>query len=185
MRNLRGHPNVIKLYEVFEGEQTFYFVMEILEGTSLYEEIKKHAQNPYKDDEVREIIGMLVDGIAYCASKNIMHRDIKPENLLFGKVNNQKVLKIVDFGLGAYADDDPYLFPKCGTPGFVAPEIANLVDKTKPYSTICDMFSVGVIFHILLTGEAVFPGKKFNEVLKKNKECEIDFEKKEYENLSV
>lgn len=43
MRNLRDHPNVIKLYEVFEGEHTFYFVMEIVEGTSLYEEIKKHA----------------------------------------------------------------------------------------------------------------------------------------------
>lgn len=103
--------------------------MEILEGTSLYEEIKKHAQNPYKDEEVKEIIGMLIDGIAYCASKGIMHRDIKPENLLFGKSNNQKILKIVDFGLATYADEAPYLFPKCGTPGFVAPEIANLVDK--------------------------------------------------------
>jgi len=92
---------------------------------------------------------MLVDGIAYSASKNIMHRDIKPENLLFGKSNNQKILKIVDFGLATYADEAPYLFPKCGTPGFVAPEIANLVDKTKGYGTICDMFSVGVIFHIL------------------------------------
>jgi hypothetical protein len=47
------------------------------------------------------------------------------------------------------------------------------------------MFSIGVIFHILLTGEAVFPGKKFNDVLKKNKACEIDFSKKEYENLSI
>ncbi len=47
------------------------------------------------------------------------------------------------------------------------------------------MFSVGVIFHNLLTGEAVFPGKKFNDVLKKNKACEIDFSKKEYDNLSI
>ena len=47
------------------------------------------------------------------------------------------------------------------------------------------MFSVGVIFHILLIGEAVFPGNKFNDVLKKNKECEINLEKKEYETLSL
>jgi hypothetical protein len=47
------------------------------------------------------------------------------------------------------------------------------------------VFSAGVIFHILLVGEAVFPGNKFNEVLKKNKLCEINLEKKEYENLSV
>lgn len=46
------------------------------------------------------------------------------------------------------------------------------------------MFSVGVIFHILLTGEAVFPGKKFNDVLKKNKLCEVDLNQKLYENLT-
>lgn len=59
-----------------------------------------------------------------------MHRDIKPENILFSKTNNKITLKIVDFGLAAYVYDEPYIFPKCGTPGFVAPEIANLVDKT-------------------------------------------------------
>jgi len=62
--------------------------MEILEGSSLYEEIKKHAKSSYSDEEVKNIIRMLIEGIAYCASKNVMHRDIKPENLLFGKVNN-------------------------------------------------------------------------------------------------
>ena len=74
---------------------------------------------------------MLIEGIGYCTSKNIMHRDIKPENLLFGKKENGlNILKIVDFGLATYSDENPYIFPKCGTPGFVAPEIANLVDKT-------------------------------------------------------
>lgn len=78
-----------------------------------------------------------------------MHRDIKPENILFLKKGNHMELKIVDFGLATFANDDPYIFPKCGTPGFVAPEIANLVDKSQPYDVVCDIFSVGVIFHIL------------------------------------
>lgn len=110
---------------------------------------------------------MLIDAIAECSKKNIMHRDIKPENILFAKKGSFSELKIVDFGLATFANESPYIFPKCGTPGFVAPEIANLQDKTQPYDVVCDMFSIGVIFHILLTGEAVFPGKKFNEVLKK------------------
>jgi serine/threonine protein kinase len=60
-----------------------------------------------------------------------MHRDLKLENILYSKKEtNSRILKIVDFGLGTFADESPYLFPKCGTPGFVAPEIANLVDKT-------------------------------------------------------
>lgn len=60
-----------------------------------------------------------------------------------------KTLKIVDFGLATFENEYPYIFPKCGTPGFVAPEIANLVDKSEGYGKICDMFSAGVIFHIL------------------------------------
>lgn len=127
---------------------------------------------------------MLVDAVAYCAKNNIMHRDLKPENILFAQRGNFSELKIVDFGLATIVDEAPYIFPKCGTPGFVAPEIANLVDKSQPYGAICDVFSVGVIFHILLTGDSVFPGKKFNEVLKKNKECVISLEGPAYEFIS-
>lgn len=145
--------------------------MELIEGASLYEEIKKHSQTNFTEEEVHDIMKMLLEGVAYCANKQVMHRDIKPENLLFAKRGSTKELKLVDFGLSTFANEDPYIFPKCGTPGFVAPEIANLVDKSVKYDVVCDMFSVGVIFHILLTQEAVFPGKKFNEVLKKNKAC--------------
>ena len=63
-----------------------------------------------------------------------MHRDIKPENILIHRNNNKTIIKIVDFGLASYVNEFPYIFPKCGTPGFVAPEIANLVDKTLGYS---------------------------------------------------
>lgn len=67
MRSLVKNPNVIKLFEVFEGENTFYFVMEIVEGTSLYDEIKKNCTSPYKESEVKEILKMLVQGIDYCS----------------------------------------------------------------------------------------------------------------------
>ncbi|EGR28281.1 protein kinase domain protein [Ichthyophthirius multifiliis] len=185
MRDLIDNENVIKLFEVFEGQNNFYFVMEILEGNSLQDEIKKRSNSPFTEDEVQNIIQMVLQGIYYCSSKQIMHRDIKPENILFSYSQNKKpIIKIIDFGLASYANDIPYIFPKCGTPGFVAPEIANLVDKTQGYSLVCDVFSIGVIFHILITGEAVFPGKDFNNVLKKNKDCEINWNKKEYENLS-
>ena len=59
--------------------------MEIVEGTSLYDEIKKHSMSPFSDTEIKEILKMLVDGLVYCANKNIMHRDLKPENILFAK----------------------------------------------------------------------------------------------------
>jgi calcium-dependent protein kinase len=63
------------------------------------------------------------------------------------KKSDLNSLKIVDFGLATYEHIDKYLFPKCGTPGYVAPEIANLVDKTIKYDKVCDIFSAGVIFY--------------------------------------
>lgn len=117
MRATTDHMNIIKLFEVFEGENTYYFIMELCEGNSLYDEIKNHQSAPFSDDVIHSITEDLLSGVAYCASKNIMHRDLKPENLLFGIKDSQKNLKLVDFGLAAKADEAPYIFPKCGTPG--------------------------------------------------------------------
>ena len=83
-----------------------------------------------------------------------MHRDLKPENIMLQRKNDLNSLKIVDFGLATYQNIDKYLmqynlryiFPKCGTPGYVAPEIANLEDKSLKYDKVCDIFSAGVIF---------------------------------------
>jgi len=58
-------------------------------------------------------------------------------------------LIIVDFGLAVKSDAKSYLFPKCGTPGYVAPEIMRLKSKEEKYSNLCDMFSLGVVFHKL------------------------------------
>ena len=66
MRRLKNHPNVIKLFEVFEGESTFYFVMEIVEGISLYEKIKRQQSEAFLEEEIKEIIKMLLEGILYC-----------------------------------------------------------------------------------------------------------------------
>jgi len=98
-----------------------------------------------------------------------MHRDLKPENILFFDKNDLSTIKIADFGLAAIETDYPYLYPKCGTPGFVAPEIANLIDKTSSYSSQCDIFSAGIIFHILLLGEGLFAGNGHLDILKLNK----------------
>ena len=67
----------------------------------------------------------------------------------------------------------------------MAPEVANLINKQSEYSVICDVFSVGVIFHIILIGEGLFLGKQFNEVLKLNKKCEIDKDHMRYKFLSA
>jgi len=99
-------------------------------------------------EEARYIIKGLLEGIAEMHSKNIMHRDLKPENLIF-KTQDSMDLAIVDLGLATRADIDAFMFVRCGTPGFVAPEVINIKDLNTKYDVICDIFSLGLIFHLL------------------------------------
>jgi serine/threonine protein kinase len=80
----------------------------------------------------------------------IMHRDLKPENIL---LRNKDIIEsnicIADFGLSSFVNVEKFMFSRCGTPGFVAPEIFNYESGNKKYGEICDEFSIGVIFHIM------------------------------------
>merc|ERR1711939_277858 len=105
----------------------------------------------------------LLSGLKSMHSKNIMHRDLKPENILFRKEFKYDVV-LADLGLATKSDIDEYLYVRCGTPGFVAPEVVNIKDLKATYDPICDIYSAGIIFHILLTGKSPFGGKNYNEV---------------------
>lgn len=75
------------------------------------------------------------------------------------------------------------MFVRCGTPGYVAPEVVNLKDLKAKYQPICDLFSVGVIFHLLALRKSPFPGREYDEVLSQNRACKFNFETSEYQSL--
>lgn len=90
---------------------------------------------------------------------------------------------IVDFGLATWADEAEYLYVRCGTPGYVAPEIINIRDLKTRCNPISDIFSIGLIFHILLTGRSIFPGKTYNDVLNQNRNCDFNLDHFTYKAL--
>jgi len=128
----------------------------------LYDKIK--AKHKFTIHETKIIMKNLIDGLAHMHSKKIMHRDLKPENILF-KLQDKPEVAIADLGLATKADIKEYMFVRCGTPGFVAPEVVNIKDLKSTYDPVCDMYSLGLIFHILLVGRSPFNGKTYNEVL--------------------
>ena len=116
------HPNIIKLFDVFEDENYICLVIELMEGGELFELF--YEQKRFSEDQAREIIKILIDSIRYCHQLGVIHRDIKPENLLFqSKERRISTLKLSDFGLSKILDENNLASTVCGTPGYVAPEI--------------------------------------------------------------
>lgn len=138
------HENIIKLYEVYESDNHIYLVQELLNGGELFDRIIKKGQ--YSEKDACVLMKKLLGALAFMHAKGAMHRDIKPENLILKDVENDWNVKIADFGLATYVNPNhDYLFKRCGTPGYVAPEV--LADAR--YDQKVDVFSAGVILYIL------------------------------------
>lgn len=132
-------------------------VLELLTGETLLKTIQLR-KGLFSKKEVRTIMSGLLSGLNHINSHRIMHRDLKPENIMMRGESMEPV--IVDFGLASNSDVKKYLFFRCGTPGYVAPEIIQMTECTH-VEPICDMFSLGAIFHILLVKKPLFEGAKY------------------------
>ena len=169
------HINLVHLDSVYEAPKSFFIVMELFYGGNLKDHIKSSGLlNEY---EAAKLIKNVLNGVKYLHSLNIMHRDIKPENILFRTKptceENQVVL--VDFGLATFNNVRKYIFPRCGTPGFVAPEIASIIDRNAHYDLKCDFYSIGVTLYYMLTWCLPYPGG--TDLMTENKNCILDYEK--------
>ncbi|CAD8173056.1 unnamed protein product [Paramecium octaurelia] len=162
------HPNIIKLYEIYESGDYIYLVMELLEGGELFDLILETQS--FQESKVSLIMFKIFDALEYLHTKNIMHRDIKPENILLKDKSENFDIKIADFGLASYTEAD-LIIARCGTPGYVAPEIF----ENKKYNEKVDVFSAGIILYILLSGQAPFDGNSLDEIMEKNRDCQINF----------
>ena len=114
-----------------------------------------------------------------------MHRDIKPENILFrsNQITEKNQFVLGDFGLATFNDVKEYLFQRCGSPGFVAPEIFQINGPEEHYGLKCDMFSVGVSLYYMLTGGLPYANKA--KILEENMEGKFEFgNMKKYQELS-
>ena len=175
--SLDSHPNVLRLEGVYESDNSIYVVLELLTGGQLFHKIQQ-SNGYFSSSQVKDFMFGLLGGLKQMHSQRIMHRDLKPENIMLRESSTLSPV-IVDFGLATNVDVEKYLFFRCGTPGYVAPEIIEL-NESRHIEPECDIFSAGVIFHILLTRKAVFEGSKYEEVYKKNKEMNINLDGERY-----
>lgn len=160
------HPNILRLLETFEDECKHYLVSELCAGGDLWRHLATCADDyssysalPMPEEDALHIFQQVVKSVAYLHSRGIVHRDLKPGNFLIQtplsaqKEGRRQIIKLADFGVSACCRDKRRLTRRVGTDGFMAPEIL----QNQPYNEKADIFSIGCILHMLLTGHPPKP----------------------------
>ncbi len=150
MKKLRGHKNIVRLFETFENKKYTFIVMENIIGGNLLQSVKKMTK--LTENQSKNIFKQLIETIKYIHSKNIVHRDIKPHNILL-TLNNE--IKICDFGVGKEINKGNLINETCGTPAYISPEVL-LGKPFDPYKS--DIWSSGVVLYFMLSGFLPFKG---------------------------
>lgn len=136
---------MLKIFEIFDEDDCIYLVLELLAGGELFDRIVE--KESYSEKEAAETIRPLVDALRYCHQLGIIHRDLKPENILYQTEEDSSIIKITDFGLARFVQNE-LATTACGTPNYVAPEII----EGHGYGKEVDVWSIGVIIYIMLCG---------------------------------
>jgi len=171
------HPNILKLFDVYEDEDYFFLVLELVEGSELFDKIVDLGN--YSEKDAANIVNQIVRAVDYLHSHGIVHRDLKPENLLSAGEGENEVVKVADFGFAKNFGEEK-LVTSCGSPGYVAPEV--LTEDT--YTNEVDMWSVGVIIYILLSGYPPFYDESPPKIFKKITEVKYDFDDPAWDDIS-
>ena len=176
------HPNIVKLYEIYESNRSLYLIMQLCKGGELFTKIseKYKSNNKYTEKDAAEIVQQIMSGIEYCHNQGVCHRDLKPENILYLNDDNEKdnPLKIIDFVLSKHFKTNK-LSSRVGSVHYIAPEVLE-----QKYTEKCDIWSCGVLLFLLLSGQLPFIGQDEKEIFAKIKNSKYEMNGEIWKNIS-
>ncbi|EER02601.1 calcium-dependent protein kinase, putative [Perkinsus marinus ATCC 50983] len=156
------HPNVIKIYEYFEDPKYIHLIMEACWGGELLSVIQTAVNKGVSlpDSFIADVTREVLTALSFMHNQGVVHKDLKPENILFVDVSEPSNVKVIDFGLAElFGVNVEKSMNVAGTAFYMAPEIFR-----PPFDYKCDIWSLGVILYLLLTGYLPFFGTSVSDV---------------------
>merc|ERR1712032_911431 len=142
---------------------SFYIVMDLCSGGEL-----SISENGESEESAQHVLQQAMLAVAYLHGVNIVHRDIKPDNYMLqekGLPLSASTIKLIDFGMATRYEvgGPPSLTDGCGTPEYLAPEVAANLNVESPYGEKCDIYSCGILLYELLSGSTPFDGMETDQ----------------------
>lgn len=187
LRLCQGHPNIVKIHEVYQDGLHLYLVLEYLQGGELFDRIRQKKK--FTEAEASSLMRKIVSAVAYMHSKGVVHRDIKPENLLFVDHTADAEIKIIDFGFAKVKVVNQPLQTPCFTLHYAAPEVLAQTTRRSGYDEACDLWSLGVILYTMLSGQVPFqrsgsPSNTAANIMERIKLGDFKFEGQQWSAIS-
>ncbi len=156
-----NHPNIVQAYDVGQAGEYHFFVMEYVEGRTVYDDIVKHKRCP--ESEALDMIMQIAEALSHAHTKGLIHRDVKPKNIMLTK---EGVAKLADMGLARGISDKEAAEAEqgkaFGTPYYISPEqIRGEINIGPP----TDIYSLGATLYHMVTGAVPFDGKNPSAVM--------------------
>eukprot|EP00535_Pseudo-nitzschia_heimii_P011517 CAMPEP_0197195368 /NCGR_PEP_ID=MMETSP1423-20130617/30962_1 /TAXON_ID=476441 /ORGANISM="Pseudo-nitzschia heimii, Strain UNC1101" /LENGTH=1068 /DNA_ID=CAMNT_0042648989 /DNA_START=96 /DNA_END=3302 /DNA_ORIENTATION=+ len=178
-------PTFLQIHGFFETSENVVIELELLDGRDLFEYIS--SKGVLEEEEAGSIISDVLVALNCMSLAGIAHRDIKPANILMTSRDGSKSrssVKIADFGMSTLVGVDELVRGRCGSPGYVAPEILK-ADAGEGYRNQVDIFSAGVTLYLMLCGYEPFYGETEKELIRANESALVDFSEEEWRKVSV
>eukprot|EP00941_MAST-03F_sp_MAST-3F-sp1_P005867 g5867.t1 len=157
------HPNVARVYETFEEKNRyFYIIMELCTGGELFDRLMDQESQKFTEADAAKVVSQMLLSLQYIHSKNMVHRDLKLENFIYQDSSKDSALKMIDFGFSRRVEcmRETKMKAVVGTSYYIAPEVME-----ENYSSKCDLWSLGVIAFMLLSGSPPFGGDDDSEIM--------------------
>ncbi|CAK0733939.1 hypothetical protein CVIRNUC_000358 [Coccomyxa viridis] len=165
---ISDHANIAELVDSYEDPQHVHLILELCRGGELFDRIIE--QGTFTERKAADHFRTMVLVVDHMHQLGVMHRDIKPENFLLTDKSADAMLKLCDFGLSAYWKPGKRLSTIVGSCYYVAPEVLR-----RDYGVEADMWSLGVMLYILLSGLPPFWGDDESQIFKSVLRAELDF----------